>query len=111
MRSMGDSEYRYSPWTPERRKAASERSKAWWAEKRVREAKQSLEAECAVVREKMGLLGKIREKKREQLDRKERARAAYFAAENQASELQAAEDAIVGMLRVLRRHGLSGEVG
>lgn len=95
--------YRLS-WTPERRKAASDKSKAWWAAKWARE---KAEAD----RERMSLLGKIRDAKREQLARKERARAAYFAAEAQALELQTAEDAIVGTLRVLRRHGLSGEVG
>jgi hypothetical protein len=102
--------YRLS-WTPERRKAASDKAKAWWAAKRVRDAQRRFEAECELQREKMGLLGKIREKKRECLQRQERARAAYFAAEQQAKELQTAEEAIVGTLRVLRRHGLSGEVG
>jgi hypothetical protein len=52
--AMNDPNYRYSPWTPERRKAASERAKAAWA---TRQARQ--EAEYA--REKQTVSYKLRQ--------------------------------------------------
>jgi hypothetical protein len=41
MRAICDPNYRYSPWTPERRQAASEKAKAWWAQKREREKRDA----------------------------------------------------------------------
>jgi len=59
---MNDPNYRYSPWTPERRKAASLRAKARWAERKAREtAEREKERKSA-----SGILAAVRwEKSRE----------------------------------------------
>lgn len=41
MRSMAHPEYKRTHWTPERRKAASERAKAAWREKRAAEERRA----------------------------------------------------------------------
>jgi hypothetical protein len=50
---MGSPGYKYSPWTPERRKAASERAKRRWEERRAREAAER-------VQERYGVSGQLR---------------------------------------------------
>jgi hypothetical protein len=103
VRALNDPNYRYSPWTPERRKAASEASKRRWAERRAAE-------QAEFERQQRGLVGQLRSRRyakaREMDELAQRWRVAKAAAEEMDQALKLVDE----ISPILRKHGIAGEI-
>jgi hypothetical protein len=100
MRSMGDPNYRYSPWTPERRKAASERAKRHWELRRERE-KAEREAEKSTVSFR---LRQIRFSKSQEM---QDIAARWHQMKAEVAEIDTALKQIEELRPVLRKYGIT----
>lgn len=103
MRPMNHPNYRHSPWTPERRKAASERAKARWAEKRAaEEAEWRAEQQTITAR-----LRNLRYAKRYEM---EQIAQRYHALKAEVAELDSALELAKQLSPILRKFDIKGEV-
>ena len=97
---MNHPQYLRTYWTEERRKAASDRAKARWAEKRQRE-----NAEWE--RRRASPIGRVQDRLRAEHQRMEAARAEYFRAKTVIEELEKARAALETADAILVAQGLT----
>lgn len=101
--SMGHPNYRYKPWTPERRKAASIAAKRRWAEKRAAE-------EAEYQRQQQGISGQLRRARYVKSDRMNAIVREYRKLEAEVKELDRALELETELSALLRKHGIAGNM-
>lgn len=96
---MADPNYRYTPWTPERRRRASEAQKERWRLKREKEQRD-------YERQQASAIGRTESRIREEHQNMEAARKAYFRAKTAIEQLEEARNALLKADAILKRFGI-----
>lgn len=102
MRPMNDPDYRYTPWTPERRKAASEAAKRKWAERRARE-------EAEYQREQRSIGTKLRQLRFAKASEMDELARRWHKLKDELAEIDRASTLVAELMPILRKHGLTNQ--
>lgn len=102
MRPMNDPKYRYKPWTPERRKAASEAAKARWEERREADRQEAAHYQ-GTVSAKLAAARYARVQQMNEIVRQ------YRVLEAEVKEIERAQTLANDLTPILRRFGIKGE--
>jgi hypothetical protein len=100
VRSMASPGYKYSPWTPERRKAASEAAKKRYADQRARE-------EAEYQRERQSASGRLRQIRFSKSNEMNEIAARWHRLKAEVAEIDTALGLIDQLKPILTKYGVN----